>query len=124
MPRYSSLPFGAGILPDGVATSLSTWSDDLATQTLQELLAELQQANDDLAKLTAGPTITLSLADPERFQVRSGVRIRNVDLREHSGDVPVYSVYSPGRTPSKAISAASGCSARRRQSRNGSRLPP
>ena len=34
------------------------------------------------------------LSDANLFQVRSGVRIRNVDLREHPGDVPVYSVFT------------------------------
>ena len=34
------------------------------------------------------------LSDTTMFQVRSGVRIRNVDLREHPGDVLVYSVFT------------------------------
>ena len=67
---------------------------ELATQALHELLAELEQAREDLAQLTAGPMVTVALADPERFQIRSGVRIRNVDLRENPGDIPVYSVFT------------------------------
>jgi hypothetical protein len=67
---------------------------ELAAQALHELLAELEQAREDLARLTAGPMISVALSDSERFQVRSGVRIRNVDLRENPGDIPVYSVFT------------------------------
>jgi type I restriction-modification system DNA methylase subunit len=67
---------------------------DLATETLEVLIEELRQAKDELSRLTAGRTQRFALSDSSRFQVRSGVRIRNVDLRDHPGDVPVYSVFT------------------------------
>jgi hypothetical protein len=71
---------------------------DIASSTLAELVEELQQAREELARLRSGPTATFSLGDESRFQVRSGVRIRNADLREHPGDVPVYSVFTRAET--------------------------
>jgi type I restriction enzyme M protein len=67
---------------------------DMATQTFEELVDELRQAKSDLTSLTAGTMADFELKDPSMFQVRSGVRIRNVDLREHPGDVPIYSVFT------------------------------
>ncbi|MFB9882072.1 N-6 DNA methylase [Planobispora siamensis] len=79
---------------------------DLATDTLQDLIGELQQAKEELASLSARKTAKFSLSDPERFQIRSGIRIRNVDLREHPGDVPVYSVFTRPDTVKGHISLA------------------
>ncbi len=70
----------------------------LATDTLRGLIEELEEASKVFAALTAGPMTTVSLADTSQFTVRSGVRIRNVDLREHPGDVPVYSVFTRADT--------------------------
>ncbi|MGW2468059.1 HsdM family class I SAM-dependent methyltransferase [Streptomyces bauhiniae] len=67
---------------------------DLATETLQELIDDLGQAKAELALLQSGKTAKFSLSDSSRFQVRSGIRIRNVDLRDNPGDVPVYSVFT------------------------------
>jgi hypothetical protein len=67
---------------------------DVAMQTLQDLMLELQQAKEDLARLSSGSMGDFSLADDSLFHVRSGVRIRNVDLRAHPGDIPVYSVFT------------------------------
>lgn len=64
------------------------------SQTLTDLLADLAEARSDLEALEAGPMQTFALADADRFTVRSGVRIRNSDLRDHPGDVPVYSVFT------------------------------
>lgn len=67
---------------------------DIATQTLQETMADLVQARSDLEALVDGPTAEYRLSDSGEFQVRSGTRIRNVDLREQPGDLPVYSVFT------------------------------
>ncbi|MBU8551935.1 N-6 DNA methylase [Streptomyces rochei] len=77
---------------------------DLATETLQELIDDLRAAKEELAELQTGPNRTFSLADSSRFQVRSGIRIRNVDLRENPGDVPVYSVFTRPETVKGYIS--------------------
>lgn len=71
---------------------------DLATETLQELIDDLRQAKEELARLQTGATTVFALSDGSRFQVRSGVRIRNVDLRDHPGEVPVYSVFTRPET--------------------------
>jgi len=78
----------------------------LAEDTLTELLDELRQARDELAALTAGKTTTLRLSDASRFSITSGVRIRNVDLRENPGEVPVYSVFTRPDTIKGKISEA------------------
>ncbi|WP_371782854.1 HsdM family class I SAM-dependent methyltransferase [Streptosporangium subroseum] len=77
---------------------------DLATNTLQDLITELEQARDELTSLTAGPSEKFRLADSSRFQIRSGIRIRNVDLRENPGEVPVYSVFTRPETVKGHIS--------------------
>ncbi|WP_067465648.1 N-6 DNA methylase [Nocardia amamiensis] len=66
----------------------------LATETLEVLITELKQAESELKSLSSGPTETYSISDVSQFQVRSGVRIRNSDLRENPGDIPVYSVFT------------------------------
>lgn len=77
---------------------------DLAAQSLRELLEELEQARSEIDQLTSGPTISMSLADAQTFQIKSGTRIRNVDLRENPGSVPVYSVFTRPDTIKGAIS--------------------
>ncbi|MCF3123158.1 N-6 DNA methylase [Streptomyces arenae] len=71
---------------------------DLATETLQELIDDLRQAKEELAQLQNGEVKEFALSDASRFQVRSGIRIRNVDLRDNPGDVPVYSVFTRPET--------------------------
>ncbi|GGW02134.1 HsdM family class I SAM-dependent methyltransferase [Streptomyces narbonensis] len=71
---------------------------DLATETLQELIDDLGQAKSELALLQSGATAKFALSDSSRFQVRSGIRVRNVDLRDNPGDVPVYSVFTRPET--------------------------
>ncbi|MEU7753673.1 N-6 DNA methylase [Micromonospora sp. NPDC049171] len=82
----------------------------LAEEELTELLDELRQAREELSVLTAGKMMTVKLSDVLRFQIRSGVRIRNIDLRENTGEVPVYSVFTrrdtiKGRISSEWLSA-------------------
>ncbi|GGT45394.1 class I SAM-dependent DNA methyltransferase [Nonomuraea spiralis] len=77
---------------------------EIATTTLQDIILELQQARDELAALTADRSQQFSLADVSRFQVRSGIRIRNADLRENPGDVAVYSVFTRPETRKGLIS--------------------
>ncbi|MFH8466003.1 class I SAM-dependent DNA methyltransferase [Streptomyces sp. NPDC017991] len=71
---------------------------ELATETLHEVIAELGEAKEELDRLRSGNTKDFALSDSKRFQVRSGVRIRNVDLRDHPGKVPVYSVFTRPET--------------------------
>src|SRR5262249_49661979 len=77
----------------------------LAEDGLTELLDELRQAREELRLLSAGKTITVKLSDVLRFQIRSGARIRNVDLRENPGEVPVYSVFTRRDTIKGRISS-------------------
>ncbi|MFB9768246.1 hypothetical protein ACFFOS_27975, partial [Nocardioides kongjuensis] len=67
---------------------------DQVSQTFRELLTDLDSARAELDALEDGPMGTFALSDSSRFTVRSGVRIRNVDLRDHPGEVPVYSVFT------------------------------
>ncbi|PKV76803.1 HsdM family class I SAM-dependent methyltransferase [Nocardia fluminea] len=76
----------------------------LATESLKELIDELDQAQRELKSLSSGTTRTYSLGDEDQFQVRSGMRIRNSDLREHPGDIPVYSVFTRPDTVKGCIS--------------------
>jgi type I restriction-modification system DNA methylase subunit len=77
---------------------------DLATDTLKDLISELEQAREELTSLTAGPSAKLHLSDEDQFQVRSGIRIRNADLRENPGEVLVYSVFTRPDTVKGSIS--------------------
>jgi len=64
------------------------------TEHLTTLLAELEAARDEISKLTStGDFRSVSLADEQLFTVRSGDRIRNEDIRDNPGDVPVYSCF-------------------------------
>lgn len=65
-----------------------------ATDDLEELIQELAAARRELVGLTVGPTTTLELSDATRFVVRSGTRVRNEDIRNNPGDVPVYSCFT------------------------------
>lgn len=78
---------------------------DLASQTLRDLVDELDEARRELAALVDGPTAVFRLDDEDRFQVRSGTRIRNVDLRDNPGEIPVYSVFTKPETVKGMISA-------------------
>ncbi|MFS3128096.1 class I SAM-dependent DNA methyltransferase [Nocardioides sp. Bht2] len=64
------------------------------TNTFSDLLEEMGTARAELDALEAGPMERFSLADSDRFQVRSGTRVRNTDLRDFPGTVPVYSVFT------------------------------
>jgi type I restriction-modification system DNA methylase subunit len=67
---------------------------ETATKDLTDLVAELNASKDEIAKLTASATKTVSLADRGLFKVRSGTRIRNEEIRNHPGHVPVYSCFT------------------------------
>lgn len=66
---------------------------DTAIENLAELMDELKASREEIANLTACPTKAVSLSDSALFQVRSGTRIRNEDIRANKGDVPVYSCF-------------------------------
>lgn len=68
--------------------------DDAHSQ-LRALLDDFNEARSELEKLQEeSTTATLPLSDRERFLVRSGDRIRNEDIRDHPGQVPVYSCFT------------------------------
>lgn len=64
-----------------------------AKSRLEEVVEELASAKAELDDLTHGPTIELSLNDTRYFKVRSGTRVRTADIREHPGDIPIYSCF-------------------------------
>lgn len=66
---------------------------ETAISGIEELLEELRASQAEIASLTAGPTVQVSLADKALFRVRPGERIRNEDIRAHPGDIPVYSCF-------------------------------
>ncbi|PPG15078.1 hypothetical protein C5D36_09950 [Rathayibacter sp. AY1C6] len=67
--------------------------------TLDELSRDLDEVRLELEELTAGETVTISLSDPEWFEVKSGTRITTKQIQEHpptdeDGDeVIVYSCF-------------------------------
>lgn len=78
---------------------------DFATQTLRDLVDELEEARSELAALVDGRTAEFSLSDERRFFVDSGLRITNADLRDNPGEVPVYSVFTKPESVKGMISA-------------------
>lgn len=78
---------------------------DEASEHLMTLVSELNDAREDLAKLTAGRMETVALSDTRLFSVRAGERIRSVDIREHPGDVPVYSCFTEASASKGTIDA-------------------
>lgn len=77
-----------------------------ASDRLATLTSELAAANLELADLTAGPMATLVLSDSKSFTVRAGERIRTKDIREHPGDVPVFSCFTEAVKNKGSVSAA------------------
>jgi hypothetical protein len=66
---------------------------ETAIENLGELMEELKASRDEIANLTSGPTQSVVLSDSALFRVRSGMRIRNEDIRVNKGDIPVYSCF-------------------------------
>lgn len=87
------------------AVSRIDFIDD-AHGTLAAILADFDDAKRDLKQLEEhSTTATFSLADTDRFLVRSGSRITNTQILEHPGTVPVYSCFTNSRSHKGTISA-------------------
>jgi hypothetical protein len=79
-----------GIRDDAV--SRVDFVDD-ATTRIEAIGQELEAARQELEALTSGAMVEVSLSDQARFNVRSGTRVRTADIREHPGDIPIYSCF-------------------------------
>lgn len=64
-----------------------------AVSRIETIGAELEAARTELEALTSGETKELSLSDTAYFNVRSGTRVRTADIREHPGEIPIYSCF-------------------------------
>ena len=74
------------------AVERSEFIDDAIGQ-IEEIATDLASARAELAALSAGPTVSVSLSDETLFTVRSGERVRNEDIEKNRGDVPVFSCF-------------------------------
>ena len=75
------------------------------TATLTTLQEDLAAAQAEFESLTSSEMRELPLADETMFQVRSGSRVTNAQLREHPVDVPVYSCFTDARSVKGFVSA-------------------
>jgi len=64
-----------------------------AIASITKLSEELEASRDEIAALTKGNTREVELSDTGLFKVRSGTRITNTEVRNHPGEVPVYSCF-------------------------------
>ncbi|WP_162238675.1 HsdM family class I SAM-dependent methyltransferase [Microbacterium sp. Leaf161] len=69
-----------------------------ARDSLDALITDLDEARRELEVLTAGPTVSISIADESLFKVRSGTRITTREINEHPpsdsrDEVVVYSCF-------------------------------
>ena len=68
------------------------------TQTeLGEISNELGAAKRELQALTSGKTAVVSIGDETYFAVRSGTRVTGKEIREHPGELPIYSCFRTDR---------------------------
>lgn len=78
------------------AVSRSEFIDEI-TSELDEIAKELQLSAAELAALKAAPSKVLSVGDNTLFEIDSGTRITNAQLRENPGDLPIYSCFKNER---------------------------
>lgn len=74
------------------AISRLEFIDETRTE-LSEISEALQTAKEEIASLTSTATTTVPLARADLFEVRSGTRITGKEIREHPGDLPIYSCF-------------------------------
>jgi len=86
------------------AVERSEFIDDAIGQ-IEEIATDLASARAELAALSAGPTVSVSLSDETLFTVRSGERVRNEDIEKNRGDVPVFSCFKEANATKGSISA-------------------
>lgn len=78
---------------------------DEVTLELQEISSELVAARKEIEALTSGVMLTLNIGEKNSFDVRSGTRVTSKEVREHPGDVPVYSCFKTDRETKGNVSA-------------------
>lgn len=64
---------------------------------IDEIAKELEAAKKELQSLTSGEMKTISIGDTNYFEVRSGTRVTGREIREHPGDLPIYSCFKTER---------------------------
>ncbi|MDH7973527.1 N-6 DNA methylase [Sphingomonas sp. AR_OL41] len=74
------------------AVERTEFIDDAINQ-IQEIVSDLEAAKAELAALTSGETREVSLSDESLFKVRSGERVRNEDIENNRGNIPVFSCF-------------------------------
>ena len=78
------------------AISRADFIDEAAAELL-EIGKELQASAEEIAALKKASTASLPLADSTAFTVASGTRITGAQLREHPGDLPIFSCFKNER---------------------------
>jgi len=68
-----------------------------ARQEISVISDELKSSEDELDKLTHAPMRDFKLSDTTLFTVRSGTRVRGQDIRQHPGEVPIFSCFRDSR---------------------------
>ncbi len=78
--------------------------DEVHTE-LDEIVKELAVTRAELLALTSGTTMTLRLDDAASFEVRSGTRVTGKEIREHPGDLTIYSCFKTDRETKGQVDA-------------------
>lgn len=75
------------------------------TSTLATLQEDLAAAHEEFRALTSGLTVEIPLSDDTLVKVRSGSRVTNAQVREHPGDIPVYSCFTDAKRVKGCVDA-------------------
>lgn len=78
------------------AISRSEFIDEIDSE-ITEIASELKEVGQQIAALQTGDTMEWALDDEVHFEVESGTRITGAQLREHPGDLPIYSCFKNDR---------------------------
>ncbi|OJF93654.1 N-6 DNA methylase [Pararhizobium antarcticum] len=68
-----------------------------ARQGISEVFDELKSSQEELDNLTHAPMANFVLSNKTLFNVRSGTRVRGQDIRQHPGEVPIFSCFRDSR---------------------------
>lgn len=77
-----------------------------AENTMRDLLDELTNARTELQNLSSCSKTTIPFSDATKVIIRPGARIRDVDIRNNPGTIPVYSCFKNASIRKGLISAA------------------
>lgn len=77
-----------------------------ATNTMADLVIELKESRAELSELVETETREVVLSDRTMFKVRSGNRIKNLEVKENPGGIPVYSCFRYKHLTKGSISEA------------------